>query len=71
MFQREQITDAYTCPTCHTALTSLEGALRCTQPNCAEEGGFFAYGPLLVRIPDSDTKSREAAMPWEGNLKQF
>lgn len=61
MFKRELVSESQVCPDCGAKLSQERDLLV-----CKEHGAFFAYGPqLLVRAPQSMTKSAEAALPWE------
>jgi uncharacterized Zn finger protein (UPF0148 family) len=61
MTQRHMHT-LYSCPRCGAALARDNGVLR-----CEAHGAFFTYGPqLLVRVPHSNGKLSDTALPWEG-----
>jgi hypothetical protein len=66
MFEREKSQEQCMCPQCGKEL-HVDGDVLV----CEEHGNFFAYGPrLLVRAPNTPSRDRTPAMPWEMNLKR-
>lgn len=64
MFERQKANDLHHCPTCQSTLIETRAGLRCADASCVETGRFFAYGPLLVRLPDVPSTGAPQ-LPWE------